>query len=266
MKDRGLIIVFFWVEIISHLELRFGFELKIISQIEGLFGGNPALQEETSDTYTVGAVFRPSFAPGLNITVDYFNIKVEDYISTLGGGLAGTLNLCYNVIKNPNSAVCGLISRDSQGIISGPPFVVSANNANLASLKTRGVDFQLDYATRMGFGLFGDESRLAFSLLATYTDNYTFTPLVDLPDDNVQCAGRFGLNCDNPIPKWKANSRLSWIDGPITTSVRWRYVGPTRDDDDLSDRHGCGVGAGRFLCAWVECDVGVFSVNTSLPG
>ncbi|MFY7835161.1 MAG: TonB-dependent receptor domain-containing protein [Novosphingobium sp.] len=212
-----------------------GLALQPNAQIQGAFGGNPNLSEEVSDTWTAGVVIQPSFVRGLTMQVDFFDIKIEKSIATAGGGVNNILNLCYNVIQNANSAICGLISRDSQGIISGPPFVVSANNANLASLKTRGVDFQLDYATRMGFGLFGDESRLAFNLLATYTDNYTFTPLVDLPDDNVQCAGRFGLNCDNPIPKWKANSRLSWIDGPITTSVRWRYVGPTRDDDDDTD-------------------------------
>lgn len=212
-----------------------GLALQPNAQIQGAFGGNPNLSEEVSDTWTAGVVIQPSFTPGLTMQVDFYDISIDKSISTAGGGVNNILNLCYNVIQNANSAICGLISRDSQGIISGPPFVVSANNANLASLKTRGIDFQLDYATKMGFGLFSEESRLAFNLLATYTDNYTFTPLVDLPDDNVQCAGRFGLNCGNPIPKWKANSRLSWIDGPLTTSIRWRHVGGTRDDDDDTD-------------------------------
>jgi outer membrane receptor protein involved in Fe transport len=45
------------------------------SQIQGLFGGNPDLQEETSDTFTVGAVFTPTAVPGLSVTVDYYNMK-----------------------------------------------------------------------------------------------------------------------------------------------------------------------------------------------
>lgn len=220
-----------------------GLALQPNAQIQGAFGGNPNLSEEVSDTWTAGVVIQPSFVPGMTLQIDYYDISIEKSIAVAGGGVNNILNLCYNVIQNANSAVCGLINRDSQGIISGPPFVVTASNANLASLSTRGIDFQFDYATKLGFGLMGEESRLAFNVLATYTNKYTFTPLVDLPDDTVECAGRFGLNCDNPIPKFKANSRLSWIDGPLTTSIRWRHVGSTRDDDDDSDYFVERIGA-----------------------
>ena len=53
------------------------------SQIQGNFGGNPNLKEETSNTFTVGAVIQPM--DGLDITVDYYNIEIEDAISVLGG-------------------------------------------------------------------------------------------------------------------------------------------------------------------------------------
>ena len=206
------------------------------AQIQGAFGGNPDLQEEVSDTFTVGAVLRPSFIPGLNITVDYFDIQIDQAISVAGGGVANILNLCYNVIADANSDLCGLISRDSQGIISGPPNVVTATNANLASLEASGVDFQLDYSTSIGASLTGSgDSRLGFFFLGTWTEKNNFTPLVELPDDVVECAGRFGLNCGNPTPEWKWSSRLSWMDGPMTTTVRWRHVGSVTDDDDASD-------------------------------
>ena len=38
-------------------------EFQANSQLEGLFGGNPNLDAETSDTLTVGFVAQPSFAP-----------------------------------------------------------------------------------------------------------------------------------------------------------------------------------------------------------
>ena len=201
------------------------------AQIQGAFGGNPNLQEEVADTFTVGAVIRPSFIPRLNITVDYYDIEIDQAIATAGGGVNNILNLCYNVIQDANSAICGLVSRDTQGIISGPPFVVSANNANLAALATSGVDVQVDYDMPLNFGLWGaDESRLNFFFLLNYSDENTFTPLVDLPDDVVECAGKFGNTCGNPTPRWKWSSRLSWLDGPVTTSLRWRHVGAVDDD------------------------------------
>lgn len=206
------------------------------TQIQGAFGGNPNLQEEVADTFTVGAVIRPSFIPRLNITVDYYDIEIEQAIAVAGGGVNNILNLCYNVIQDANSSVCGLINRDTQGIISGPPFVVQATNANLASLSTSGVDVQVDYDQPLGFSVWGqEESRLNFFFLLNYSDENNFTPLVDLPDDIVECAGRFGLNCGNPTPTWKWSSRLSWLDGPVTTSVRWRHIGAVDDDDDDTD-------------------------------
>jgi outer membrane receptor protein involved in Fe transport len=205
------------------------------TQIQGAFGGNPNLQEEVADTFTAGVVLRPSFIPRLNVTVDYYDIEIKNAIATAGGGVNGILNLCYNVIQNAASPVCGLISRDTQGIISGPPFVVSAGNANLASLSTRGVDAQVDYDQPLGFSVWGaEESRLNFFFLLNYSDQNNFVPTVGV-DETVECAGRFGLNCGNPTPKWKWSSRLSWLDGPVTTSVRWRHIGAVTDDDDETD-------------------------------
>lgn len=206
------------------------------TQIEALFGGNADLQEETSDSYTVGAVIRPSFIPRLNVTVDYFNIKVDDYISTFGGGLNNTLNLCFNQIQDINSVYCQAVVRDPSNGQIGGQFAPLILNANVASIKTSGIDLQVDYSQPLGFGLFGESSKLNFFFLGTYTDKNTFTPVVDQPDINTNCAGRFGQSvCGNPQPKYKWTSRLSLIDGPATLSGRWRHLGKARDDDDTAD-------------------------------
>lgn len=95
------------------------------------------------------------------------------------------------------------------------------------------MDAQLDYNLPLGFGLLGNTSRLNFYFLGSYTRKNSYTPVVGL--DRVECAGKFGLNCGNPTPKYKWSSRLSLLDGPLTTTLRWRYVGATRDDDDETD-------------------------------
>ncbi|WP_324749168.1 TonB-dependent receptor [Sphingomonas sp. LY54] len=205
-------------------------------QIEGTFGGNPLLQEEVSDTYTAGVVLRPRFIPRLNIAVDWYDITVDNAIAAAGGGVGGVLNLCYNVIQDATSPLCQAITRDQQGSISGGgQFIVQANNANLAQLSTEGVDFQIDYSLPLAFGLAGaDESKLSFYFLGNYTRSNNFVPTVGV-DEVIECGGRFGNQCGNPTPKWKFASRVSWLDGPVTSTVRWRYVGKTRDDDDDTD-------------------------------
>ncbi|MEE8294191.1 MAG: TonB-dependent receptor, partial [Sphingomonadales bacterium] len=44
-------------------------------------GGNPDLEEETSDTYTIGAVITPGAIPGLSVAIDYYNIEITDILT-----------------------------------------------------------------------------------------------------------------------------------------------------------------------------------------
>ena len=207
------------------------------AQIESSFSGNPDLQEETSDTYTLGMVIRPQFIPNLAITIDGYNIKIDDAISVLGGSLGNTLNLCYNVVQDIDSVFCDAVSRNPVNGEMGGEFLTNLANANMASFETRGIDLQVDYGLDLGFAMLGEgQSRLNFFFLGTYTDKFTITPAAEFSDDANECAGRFGLlACGDPTPKWKWTSRLTWIDGPLTTSFRWRHLGSVRDDDDTID-------------------------------
>ena len=210
------------------------------TQIQSLNGGNPDLQEERSDSYTFGAVLSPSFIPRLNIKADYFHIKVDGAIGVAGGGTANILNLCYNQIRDANNAICQLIQRNpSTGQIDGSvnadgtQNVVSATNANISSLKTSGIDVGVDYAQPLNFGLMSESSRLLFSFLGTWTEKDDTQPIAGL--DTVKCAGKYGSTCGDPHAKFKWNSRLSFVDGPLTISGLWRHVGRVRDDDDGTD-------------------------------
>lgn len=214
--------------------------LAAYTQIQGVFGGNPNLSEERSTSYTFGAVLSPRFIPRLNITADYFNIKVDGAIATAGGGVANILSLCYNTIQNANSVICQLIQRNpTNGQIDGSTNpdgtvnVVTASTANIAALKTSGIDIGVDYTQPLGFGFFGGESKLNFSFLGTWTEKDDTQPVAGL--DTVECAGKFGAICGNPHSRYKWNTRLSFIDGPLTVSGRWRHISKVRDDDDSSD-------------------------------
>ena len=112
--------------------------------------------------------------------------------------------------------------------------VVQARAANLSALKTSGIDAGLDYTVPLTFGLVSEESKLNFSTLFTYTRKNTFVPVIGRPEV-IECAGFFGNNCGEPQSRYKAVTRLSFIDGPMTTSLRWRYFSSVRDDDDQTD-------------------------------
>ena len=150
------------------------------AQIPAIFGGNPNLSEETSTSWTVGLVLQPSFAPGLTITADYFNIEIEDAVSAFAGGLNNALDLCFNVVQDINDPICApfIGTRSPAGAIvtANPPFV---GNANIASLTAKGVDLEIGYNTSVGFSLLTDsgESRLSFNFLGTWTEESNFEPI-----------------------------------------------------------------------------------------
>jgi len=191
-------------------------------QIQADFGGNPNVGEETSDTYTAGVVLQPSFIPRLNITVDYFNITVDDTIGTLGGGLASALSLCFNTIQDFSDPLCAAFQgrrgpTGALGQTSGGqnPQILSGN---VGKLETSGVDFQVDY----NMPLFAN-GNLSFFYLATWLDKYRNTPLALIPERETIGEGTFGL------PKYRHTARVTYSDGPAQISLRWRFDGKTED-------------------------------------
>ncbi|EAQ29223.1 hypothetical protein NAP1_00585 [Erythrobacter sp. NAP1] len=214
--------------------------IQLNAQIPALFGGNPNLEEETSESYSFGIVLRPDFVPGLTITADYFDITIEDAINVAGGSLQGLLNLCYGEVQDPNSAVCapfiGRRNGDGALTVDNPPLVASLN---VAEIGTSGVDLEVNYRTSVPFSIFSsdNESGLDFSFLGTWTDTFFIRPVADLPTVN-ECAGGFGGACFNtgdPAPSFRWVSRLSWNDGPVTTSLRWRHLSSVEDQDPGTD-------------------------------
>jgi iron complex outermembrane receptor protein len=202
-------------------------------QMRGLTGGNPDLEEETTDTFTVGAVLRPM--SGLALTVDYYNIAIDDAISRLGGSINNVLDLCYNQVQDINSPYCQAIVRLPDGTIgtgtgvNGQPSGVSVLNANIGKIKTDGIDVSLSY--RMDLGqMFGENAKLNFSTAGNWLRNFDVTSVAALPDRVNQCAGAFGLTCSEPKPEYKVTTRVTLDVGGFTGSVRWQYIGKVTDD------------------------------------
>src|SRR5208337_3181120 len=67
-------------------------------QYNGLVGGNTNLKPETARTWTLGLVFTPTFLPEFNFTVDFYDIKIKDVITSYGANLI--LNQCLDT-ANP---------------------------------------------------------------------------------------------------------------------------------------------------------------------
>lgn len=196
-----------------------GQPFQISGQIEALFGGNPFLFEETADTYTGGFVWQSSAIDGLTVQADYYDISIKDAIS--GVPLQLLLDRCY---VQGDTTTCnnffGAGTRDpATGQITAP-FLPQIGQLNIANIAARGIDATITYGFDIGS---------AGSINVQYYGNYTFESSFQVdpadPATFLDCAGEFGINCGEPTPEYKHTMQTTWLYGPLTTSVRWRYIG-----------------------------------------
>ncbi|MBO9670347.1 MAG: TonB-dependent receptor [Sphingobium sp.] len=134
-----------------------GYDFVYTSSLEIVSGGNPNLQAETSDSWTFGGILEPRWIPGLSISADYYDVTVNNVITSIGTAQT-ILNQCYDspTLNNP---FCGLFKR--AGASGGPrgeqPFRVLEGSllqstANFAKLKVRGIDVEANYRHKFDFG------------------------------------------------------------------------------------------------------------------
>lgn len=183
-------------------------------------GGNPNLQEETSETFTAGFVARVPWVDRLNVAIDYFKIEVEDAVATLSA--ADTLRVCYQLL-DINSAPCQAISRIPG---NGEVFEVNASSSNIGVLSVEGVDLSADWGTALpdsiGIGSNGAD------LSITFQANWMFERISQLVGAQpIDCAGVYG-SCTRMgaggTPAFKANLGFSYLSGPLSVRNQFRYI------------------------------------------
>jgi len=193
-------------------------------QVEGLFNGvNPNLKQEEAETLTVGFVFQPTFFEGFTASVDYYDIDIQEYITTFGGGAEGVFSQCYgaafNPSQDPNNPFCVALNRQASG--ESMPILP---NANSGSLQTSGIDVAANYV----LDLDAVPGEFTFGYAALFLDTWDFQ--ASAASDVNDCAGFYGNFCGNPIPKYKHNATLGWGNGKYSTQLRWEHIGSVEDD------------------------------------
>lgn len=218
-----------------------------------LGGGNPALDPETAKTYTVGFVVTPAFIPGLNVSVDYFHIEVEDLITTYGA--ANTISDCYT---GGDAVACARINRNANGQLWVGSGYVEDFNINVGSLETSGVDLVANY----GFDVMGDLGSMDVNFIGTWME------ASDASNSSVgDCVGKFGGVCGTPTPEWRHRARLSW-DTPwgVDLAATWRHIGEVELDTGAAGRIDGVFDAENYFdlfASWKATDSARFRVGVN---
>ncbi|PSJ39435.1 TonB-dependent receptor domain-containing protein [Allosphingosinicella deserti] len=189
-------------------------------------GGNPSLRPEEADTYTAGIVLTPQFLPRFNLSVDYFNIKVKDYISSVPASLI--ISQCF---ATGDPFFCGLFTRDPRsGVLFGEAGYVESTTQNTGSLKTSGIDIGANWSTRIA-----DKVAVDVAFVGTWLNELLNEPLPGL--GAYDCKGLFGPTCGQPTPEWRHQARITVSDANRigSVSLNWRYIGGTKLTNNTDD-------------------------------
>lgn len=166
----------------------------------GMTVGNTDLRPEIARNTTFGIVLsEPEFFPGFSISVDYYDIKLSNLISTLTPQqevdlcVAGNLLLCSQMLLTST--------------IPNTNFV-RVQAFNLAKARNKGLDIEATYRTELGLGIPGS---LTLRALATHAISFvTESGIVGtIPVESA------GVNLGNPvnssgIPDWKVRLTQGW--------------------------------------------------------
>jgi outer membrane receptor protein involved in Fe transport len=189
-------------------------------------GGNPALDPEVADTTTLGLVFTPA-GTSLSIALDYYDIQLDETISTLG--FDDIVSQC-GLTGDP--ALCNLIHRDHFGSLwrlqSTQEGFVDTLNDNVGKKEAEGIDLNASYTLPAGNTFF------SFTLQGTYS----MTAFTDTGLYQYDCVGWTGNKCNNPYlpsvnmqPEWRHLFRVSWQTGGTVITLGWRYLGPVKAEE-----------------------------------
>jgi len=171
--------------------------------------GNPLLKPEIADTLSFGAVLTPTFIPGLRASVDYYDIKLKGAISTVAN--QALINGCE---QQNLASYCARINKNTA---DGIP-LLDLSPANLNSIRTTGIDFELAYGFPVGPG------RLDLSTQATYVIHMTTTDALGTFDRAGEITnGLFSPGQDTP--RWTGNLNLNYGLKDVNLLANVRYVG-----------------------------------------
>ncbi|GIU32497.1 TonB-dependent receptor domain-containing protein [Shewanella sp. MBTL60-007] len=185
-----------------------------LSNHPGSNAGNPDLKAETSNDYTVGAVYTPSYLDGFSITVDYWAFEIDDAINYIGVDTA--VRYCYDS-ESLDNIYCDLFTRDAT---TGDIIDFVQSPVNSASFNVKGLDIEGQYD--IPTDSFGD---FRIHVIATYLEQWEYNP-TGFEEDLQVDVGEY------TDPRWKAMFSLGWKYDALSLEARANYRHSAVEDNE----------------------------------
>ncbi len=193
-------------------------------QTGGFIGGNPNVDEETAEAYTLGLVWQPNFLENFSAAVDFYDIRLDDAIAITSRNTV--LQRCYNVATTAFDATCGGLARRDQLAGAGALTGVDSSSSNENIFDTQGIDIELAYNIDVGPG------NLSAGLLWNQLLKWDEIGIVDgdLDDNKGEIL----------TPDSRANGHLAYSWDNFQVYWRLRYWSDAKDSNtpELQDENG----------------------------
>ena len=177
--------------------------------VNGTAQGNLKLRPETAKTWTAGVLLRPSFLPGFNAALDWYDINLKDEINTTDANSLAVL--CVDQQTVPNQFCNQFTRAQGTGIITS----YTVGPLNVAKFHTAGLDINIDYLIRTE-----KIGKFDLRLVVGYVHKL----------DQVGIPGGPTINqVDQAFkPQWTANFSPTWSIGQVTINYNLRWNDRTR--------------------------------------
>ncbi len=215
-------------------------------QINGSFSYSTNNKPEKADTWTVGAIFQPDFVPNLSLSVDYYNIIINNALTTPTVG--DILSKCFATLTatSASSLACTSIQRDpATGGLDGDASTtpgVPQPLTNSGRLATDGIDVSANWKTDLT-----DDIALSLSFAGNYTLHSKFR--AEAGGLNRECVGYYSINCTSVgsiLPKFSFNQRTTVSFGDVDVSLLWRHISGTKQEPFDADESNFGSNGPAF--------------------
>ncbi|MFM6989594.1 MAG: TonB-dependent receptor domain-containing protein, partial [Arenimonas sp.] len=189
------------------------------SQIRTLNGGDPNLKPEFGTNFTYGFVYSPGWVEGLDVTIDYWEVKLNDLQTSLSA--LTVMNRCLGTGGQvQDTAYCASVDRTASGEVG----TVRTARTNLNGYRASGIDLGAVYRWDAG-----DWGNFRFALDTSWTENLQSRGGPGSPwSDNA--VGSYG---GSPSFEYRTVATIDWSKGDW--SARWT----TRYMSDLYE-YNCG--------------------------
>lgn len=180
--------------------------------VDAIAGGNPSLENQTSDSRSIGLELTPDFLPGLTLTATHHQTDYVNMITVLNsnGAIVDLDNLPSDIVQQPDGT-----------------YLMDTRYINAASVEHEGIDYKMRYNWSNSMGDFYLDAGLS------HVTRHEMKR--DVGDQAMDVVGASTEPTFRVVPKYKSNIQFTWSYDGFNTSLDLSRTSDTKEISMIGD-------------------------------